>query len=203
MIFDVFFASQHLSRHRCSQIIIKNFIIVCSAPAPIQFLGKRFGNFATAIMPNSQPSRVPSFCSNRHKLNLVPWISPAYQAFVLWQGVLHNQRLQSGHRFALLQPIISYYVKSLPLTHATPNACHCPPCQRFYFKIFVESSCIECVLRTAYTMHFSNVRLFLFYLQSCLSSPLAQVAYKKKYPCQLLKKCIAPVGLPSVGFYIL
>ena len=145
-MFDVFFVFQHLSRHRYSQIIIKVFIIVCSVPAPSQLLVKRFGNFANAIMPNSQPSLVPTLCSNRHKLNLVPWIPPAYQALTLWQGVLHNQRLQSRHRFALLKPIISYYVKSLPLTHATPTACLCPPCQRFYFYNFAESSCIQCGL---------------------------------------------------------
>ena len=200
MMFDVFLVFQHLPRHRYSQIIIKVFIIVCSVPAPIQLLDKRFGNFALAIMPNSQPSRVPTLCSNRHKLSLVPWISPAYQSLPLWQGVLHNQRLQARHRSSLPVPIISYYVKSLPLTHATPSACLCPPCHRFYFYSFVESSCIECVLRTAYTMYFTNVRLFYFYLQSYPTAHFVRVAYKKKYPCQLLKKCIAPVGLPSVGF---
>ena len=154
-------------------------------------------------MPNSQPSRVPTLCSNMHKLNLVPWLSPAYYALALWQGVLHNQRLYARHRFALPVPIISYYVKSLPLTHATPAACLCPPCQRFYFYSFVESSCIKYVLRTAFSMCFSNVRIFLFYLQSYPLAHFVRVAYKKKHPCQLLKKHIAPVGLTSFGFYIL
>ena len=98
-------------------------------------------------------------------------------------------------------PIISYYVKSLPLTHATPAACLCPPCHRFYFKIFVESSCIKCVLRTAYTMYFFQCTAILFYLQSYPTAHCVRVAYKKKYPCHLLKKYIAPVGLPTVGFY--
>ena len=156
----------------------------------------RCGIIANATAPNSQPSLVPPLCSNKVLPNLVPWISPAYQALALWQGVLHNQRLQSRLRSSLPVPIISYYVKSLPLTHATPAACLCPPCHRFYFYNFVESSCIKCVLRTAYTMYFSNVRLFLFYLQSYPTARFARVAYKKKYPCQLLKKYIVPVRTP-------
>ena len=203
MMFDVFLASQHLSRHRYSQIIIKVFIIVCSVPAPSQLLEKRIGIIANAIMPNSPAQPCTFQGSNRHKHSLVRCVSPAYQARPSRQGVLHNQRLQSRLRSFLSVPIISYYVKSTPLTHATPAASLSPPCQRFYFKNFVESSCIKFVLRTAYTLHFCNVRLFLFYLQSFPLARFARVAYKKKHPCQLGKKCIVSVGLPAVGFYFL
>ena len=164
---------------------------------------KSCGKIANAIMPNSPAQPCTFQGSNRHKTSLVPCVTPAYQARPPWQGVLHNQRLQARHRSTPPVPIISYYVKSLPIRHATPAACLCPPCHRFYFYNFVESLRVKYVLRTAYTMHFSNVRLFLFYLQSYPTALFVRVAYKKKYPCQLLKKCIAPVGLPSVGFYIL
>ena len=143
MMFDVFLVFQHLSMHRYSQIIIEVSIIVCSVPAPSQLLEKRCGIIAIATAPNSQPSLVPPLCSNKVLPSPAPWISPAYQALALWQGVLHNQRLQPRLRSSLPVPIISYYVKSLPLTHATPSACLCPPCQRFYFYNFVEFSCIE------------------------------------------------------------
>ena len=60
-------------------------------------------------------------------------------------------------------PIISYYVKSLPLTHATPATCLCPSCQRFYFYNFVESSCVKYVLRTAHRIY-CQITTFFFHL---------------------------------------